>query len=48
MKGTLKCIIFGHKFMSRINDGDYILSKQIDFCRHCGLSKEELGFKAEK
>ncbi|GAG51826.1 unnamed protein product [marine sediment metagenome] len=43
MKIRLRCRIFGHDFRT-IDDSQkgYRASAPSPFCRHCGLSKEEL------
>ena len=38
MKIKLRCTIFGHDFRKILTDGIY----NSDYCRHCGLSKEDL------
>lgn len=48
MKGTLKCKILGHKFLSKKYIGSPALDierweyQTLDYCIKCGLSKEEL------
>ncbi len=43
MMHNLRCILFGHDFRGIRQDDKYW--RPIEHCRHCGLSKGELGIK---
>jgi len=48
MKRKLSCILFGHDFriMQEEKTGTFSLTRrtfQSDWCRKCGLTKEEIG-----
>lgn len=49
MKYKLQCVLFGHTFRVRTQyneDGElWTKSTASNFCRQCGLSKEEAGIK---
>jgi hypothetical protein len=42
MKIKLWCKLFGHDFRCKREEGEYIIISISDYCRNCGLSKEEV------
>lgn len=48
MKYNIWCLLFGHVFILwnwYDRETEQYTKKPIDFCKDCGLSKEELGIK---
>jgi len=42
IKIKMWCRLFGHDFRRKRDEGDYTYISKSDWCRNCGLSKEEL------
>ena len=45
MKTKLWCRVFGHTFLTIDSNGIYHIKSPSNWCRHCGLRKQDIGGK---
>ena len=45
---TLRCRLFGHDFRTKSDEGQYTIIRPSEWCRNCGMTKEEYYKKRKK